>query len=147
MEKPPCHLRSNRKNTINQSNQLIKVYQTKKNVNCNFKMVVYLAECRVCGKKYNGSYGTKFCDRVNNYKSTHRTFRKELKLSNQARKQKRFYKHYLQSDKNGICDWEMTITDHAEIQNELCWYRKLKTYVPFGLNERGLNESNKVVSS
>ena len=108
--------------------------------------MVYLIECRVCDKNFNGSNVTKFCDRGNNYKSTRPSFRKELKLSN-SRNQKRFYEHYLQNDKNGICDWEMTITDHAEIQNELCWYRKLKTYVPFGLNERDLIESNKVVSS
>ena len=45
-----------------------KIYQIKKNFNCNSKMVVYLIERRVCGKKYNGSTVTKF--------------RKEQKLSN-----------------------------------------------------------------
>ena len=104
-------------------------------------MVVYLIECRICGKQYNGSTVTKFCARANNYKSTHRNFRKEQILSNQARDQKHFHKHYLQNDHNEICDWEITIIDHAETikslrQKELCWYNKLKTYAPFGLNER-----------
>ena len=46
------------------------------NSNCNFKMVVYLIECSVSGKQYNGST-TKFRRRAYNYKSTHRNFWKE----------------------------------------------------------------------
>ena len=104
-------------------------------------MVVYLIECKVCGKQYSGSTVTKFHARANNYKSTHRNFWKEQKLSNQARNQEHFHKHYLQNDDKGICDWEITIIDHAEMekslrQKELYWYHKLKTYTPFGLNER-----------
>ena len=103
--------------------------------------MVHLIECRVCGKQYNGSTVIKFCPRANNYKSTHRNFRKEQILFDQARNQKRFHEHYLQNDHNGICDWEITIIDHAETvkclrQKELCWYHKLKTYARFGLNER-----------
>ena len=47
-------------------------------------------------------------------KSTHRNFRKEQILSNQARNQKLFHEHYLQIDHNGICDWEITIIGNAE---------------------------------
>ena len=120
------------------------VYQIKKNFNCNSNMVVYLIECRICGKQYNGSTLTKFRDRANNYKSTHRNFRKEQILSNQARNQKCFHKHYLQNEHNEICDWEITIIDHVETvkslrQKDLYWYHKLKTFLtkaPFGLNER-----------
>ena len=106
-------------------------------------MVVYLIECRVCGKQYNGSTVTKFRARDNNYKSTHSNFRKEQILSNQARNQKRFHEDYLQNDLNGICDWIITITEHAETvkplrQKELYWCHKLKTYAPFGLNERNV---------
>ena len=54
-----------------------KVYHVKKNFNCNSKMVIYLTECRVCGKQYNGSTMKKFCARANNYKSTHHSFWKE----------------------------------------------------------------------
>ena len=103
-------------------------------------MVVYLTECRVCGKQYNGSTVTKFCARATNYKSTHRDFQKEQILSNQGRNQKRFHEHYLQNDHNRISAWEVTIIDHAEMvkslrQKELYWYHKLKTYALYGLNE------------
>ena len=89
-------------------------------------MVVYLIECRVCGKQCNGSTVTKFRARANNYKNTHRNFWKEQILSNQARKQKRFHEHYLQNQINRICDWEITIIDYAETvkalrQKELYW--------------------------
>ena len=136
-KRPPCQLCSNMKNTSTfKSKHSNQVYQIKKNFNCNSKMVVYLIECRICGKQYNGSTVTKFRARANNYKSTHRNFRKEQILSNQARNQKRFHKHYLQNDHNGICDWEITVIDHAETvkslrQKELYWYYKLKTYAPF----------------
>ena len=142
-KRPPCQLCNNMKNTSTfKSKHSNEVYQIKKNFNCNSKMVVYLIECRVCRKQYNGSTVTKFRARANNYKSTHRNFRKEQILSNQAcRNQKRFHEHYLQSEHNGICDWEITIIDHVETvkslrQKELYWYHKLKTYAPFGLNER-----------
>ena len=95
------------------------VYQIKKNFNCNSKMVVYLIECRVCRKQYNASNVTKFCARANIYKSTHRKFWKEQILANQVRNQKRFHEHYLQNDHNGICDWEITIIDHAETVKSL----------------------------
>ena len=106
-KRPPCQLWSRHAN---------EVHQTKKNFNGNSKMVVYLIECRVCGKQYNGRTVTKFRARANNYKSTHRNFRKEQKLSNQALDQKRFHKDYLQNDHNGIYDWEITILDHAETE-------------------------------
>ena len=82
--------------------------------------------------------------KANNYKSTHHNFRKEQKLSNQTCNQQRFYKHYLQSDHNGFCDWEITIIDHAETEKSLRQknytdiHHKLKAYGPFGFNERNV---------
>ena len=117
--KRPCQLCSDMKNTSAfKSKHSNKVYQIKKNLNCNSKMVVCLIEFRICGKQYNGSTVTKFCTRANNYKSTH-NFRKEQILSNQACNQKRFHEHYLQNDHNRICDWEITIIDHAETVKSL----------------------------
>ena len=103
-----------------------------------------MIECRVCRKQYNDSIVTKFRARANNYKSTHRNFRKEQVLSNQARNQKRFHKHYLQIDYNWTCNWETKIIGNAETvislrQKELYWYHNLKTYVSFGLNERDVH--------
>ena len=70
----------------------------------------------------------------------HHNFWKEQILSNQASNQKRFHEYYLQGDHHKICDWEITIINHAEMvkslrQKELYWYHKLKTYTLFGLNE------------
>ena len=64
-----CRLCNNMKNTSTfKSKHSNEVYQIKKNLNCNSKMVVYLIECRICGKQYNGSTVTKFRARANNYK-------------------------------------------------------------------------------
>ena len=77
-------------------------------------MVIYLIEFRVCRKQYSSSTVTKFRARANNYKSTHRNFWKEQKLSNQTRNQKRYLEHYLENGHNEICDWEITVIDHTE---------------------------------
>ena len=90
--------------TFKSKHSNIQSLSNKQNSNCNSKMVVYLIECRVSGKQYNGSTATKFRRRANNYKSKHRNFWKEQILSNQARIQKRFHEHYLQNDHNRICD-------------------------------------------
>ena len=63
------------------------VYQIKKRIRSNSKMVVYLIECRVCRKQCNSRTVTTFRARANNYKCTHGNFWKEQKLSNQARNQ------------------------------------------------------------
>ena len=70
-----------------------KVYQIKNKFNCNSKMMVYLIECSVCRKQYKIATVTR--------------------LSNQACNQKCHYKHYLENNHNGICEWEITIIDHA----------------------------------
>ena len=65
-KRSPCQLCSNIKNTRTfKSKHSNEVYQIKKNFNCNSKMIVYLIECRVCGKQYNGSTVIKFCARAN----------------------------------------------------------------------------------
>ena len=50
-------------------------------LDCNSNNVIYLFECKQCQFKfpYVGSTVTKFQFRFNNYKSTHRKFRKKLK--------------------------------------------------------------------
>ena len=117
-KRPPCQLCNNMKNTSTfKSKHSNEMYQIKKNFSCNSKMVVYLTECRVCGKQCNGSTVPKFRARANNYKSTHHNFRKEQELSNQTRNQKSFHEHYLRNDHNRICVWEITIIDYAETEN------------------------------
>ena len=58
---PPCQLCNNMKNTSTfKSKHSKEVYQIKKNFNFNSKMIVYLIECRIYGKQYNGSAVTNF---------------------------------------------------------------------------------------
>ena len=78
-----CQLCNNMKNTSTfKSKHSNEVYQIKKNLNCNSKIVAYLLECWVCDKQYNGNTFAKFRARANKYKITHRNFWKEQKLSN-----------------------------------------------------------------
>ena len=48
-------------------------------LDCNSNHVIYLFECKRCQYRfpYEGSTKTKFRYRINNYKSTHRKFRKK----------------------------------------------------------------------
>ena len=82
----------------------------------------------------------RFHARANNFNITYLIFWQEQNLSNQTRKKKRCYGHYLQSGLNRICDWEILIIDTAEMdrflrQKELYWYNKLKTFTGFGLDK------------
>ena len=59
----------------------------------------------------------------------------------QALKQKRFHKHYYSDRHNGVQDWVITLIDSADTSKELrrkdlYWMYKVKTYAPYGLNER-----------
>ena len=51
----------------------------KGSLDCNYNHVIYLFECKQCQYRfpYVGSTKTKFRYRINNYKSTHRNFRKK----------------------------------------------------------------------
>ena len=53
----------------------------KGSLDCNSNNVIYLFECKKCQFKfpYVGSTVTKFRFRFNNYKSTHRKYKKKLK--------------------------------------------------------------------
>ena len=43
-------------------------------LNCNSKEVAYLLECKKCENLYVGKAQTKFCMRLNNYKSAQKSF-------------------------------------------------------------------------
>ena len=121
------------------------VYKINNDYNCNSKMAVHLTECRVCGEQYTDSTKTKFRPRANNFKSTHRKFISKKEVPKQALKQKRFPDHYCKESHTGI-DWVITLIDRADSlkelrKKELYWMYKLKTYAPYGLNEREVYEA------
>ena len=115
-------------------------------LNCNSNHVVYLVDCKVCGKQNVGSTKTKFRTRFNNYKSVHRKYSlqtsdKDNELAKRDKiYQEKFHKHFCQNDHKGIEDWEITLIDSAPTENslrqkELFWQYKLETFFPLGLNE------------
>ena len=146
-KRPPCHLCKNMKNTCTfKSKHFNEVYKINNDYNCNSKMAVYLIECRVCGEQYTGSTKTRFRSRANNYKSTHRKFINKKEVPKQALKQKRFHDHYCTKSHTGIEDWVITLIERADTlkelrKKELYWMYKLKTYAPYGLNEREVYEA------
>ena len=109
-------------------------------------MAVYLIECKICGKQYTGSTKAKFRSRANNYKSTQRAFVNKEAVPKQALKQKSFHEHCYSDRHNGIEDWVITLMDSTDTLKELrrkdlYWMYKLKTYAPYGLNERDVYEA------
>ena len=106
--------------------------------------MIYLFECKKCQFKfpYVASTVTKFRFRFNNYKSTHRKFRKKLKngiiqeIKKIELKQKLLHEHY-------CC---VTLIDQIEDKKELrkkelYWINKLNTWAPVGLNVREVHEA------
>ena len=81
-----------------------------------------------------------------NYKSTQRKFMSKEAVPKQALKQKRLHEHYCSDRYNGIQDWVIALIDSADTlkelrKKELYWMYKLKTYAPYGLNERDVYEA------
>ena len=68
-------------------------------LNCNSKKVVYLSERKKCKTPYVGKAQTKFCMRLNNYKSAHKYFK-----TKKREPQKLFHGHYIQDHHEGKDD-------------------------------------------
>ena len=109
-------------------------------------MAVHLIECNICCEQYTRSTKIKFRSRVNDYKNTQRKFMNKEAVPKQALKQKRFHEHYCSNRHNGIEDWVITLIDSADTlkelrRKELYWMYRLKTYAPYGFNERDVYEA------
>ena len=124
-------------------------------LDCNSNHVIYLFECKKCQYRfpYVGSTKTKFRYRINNYKSTHRKFRKKyvekdlaIVIKKSELKQKLFHEHYCSEGHQGIENWSVTVIDQVEDldslrKKELYWINRLNTWAPFGLNVREVYEA------
>ena len=124
-------------------------------LDCNSNHVIYLFECKQCQYRfpYVGSTKTKVRYRINNYKSTHRKFRKKyvekdltVVIKKSKLKQKLFHEHYFSEGHQGIDNWSVTLIDQVEDldslrKKELYWINRLNTWAPNGLNLREVYEA------
>ena len=124
-------------------------------LDCNSNHVIYLFECKQCQYRlpYVGSTKTKFRYRINNYKSTHRKFRKKyvekdlaIVVKKSELKQKLFHEHYCSEGHQGIEYWSVTLIDQVQDLDslrkmELYWIERLNTWAPNGLNVREVYEA------
>ena len=122
------------------------IHKINRKYNCNSEIAVYLIECNICCEQYTGSTKTKFRSRATNYKGTQRKFMNKEAVSKQALKQKCFHEDYCSDRHNGIEDWVITLTDSVDTlkelrRNKLYQMYRLKTYAPYGPNERNVYEA------
>ena len=124
-------------------------------LDCNSNYVIYLFEYKQCQYRfpYIGSTKSKFNYRINNYKSTHRKFRKKdvekdlpIVIKKSELNQKLLHEHYCSDGHQGIENWSVTVTDQVESldslrKKELYWIKRLKTWVRNGLNVREIYEA------
>ena len=124
-------------------------------LDCNSNHVVYLFECKQCQYRfpYVVSTKAKFRYRINNYKSTHRKFRKKyvekdlaIVIKKSELKQKLFHEHYCSEGHQGIENWSVTLMDQVEDldslrKKELYWINRLNTWATNGLNVREVYEA------
>ena len=110
-------------------------YKINNNFNCNSKCLIYLLSCKTCGKQYTGKTVDKFRSRWNNYKTD---ARKAASGNIGSCKQQFLENHFLQDDRHGFLDVEVTLIDKTQASDptkrEYYWIRTLKTLYPDGLN-------------
>ena len=92
-------------------------------LDCTSNHAIYLSECKKCQYHfpYVGSTKTRFRYRINNYKSTHRKFRKKyvekdlaIVIKKSELKQKLFHEDYYSEHQQGIENWSVTLMDQVE---------------------------------
>ena len=120
-------------------------------LDCNSKFVVYIIQCKVCGKQNCGSTITQCRTRINNYKTKFRGYKEKflhgtLEEGNIIQ-QACFHDHFCQPEHNGISDWSLKLIDQAGDEptlrkKESFWQHKLNTFAPNGLNEREVPLTN-----
>ena len=105
---------------------------------CGSEKVIYLSKCNICGEvPYVEKVKTKFCYRLNNYKSKLRAFRK----GNWKVPQKLIHIRYCLDSHSSIEDWDFVIYEQCETHVQLKEREKisqswLKTFYPICLNDK-----------
>jgi len=120
-----------------ESTTLNKTFKIKTDCNCSTKDIVYLITCKICKLQYVGETGQKLRDRINNHKSTIRT-----------------YKHtpialHFNSPHHTIHDLSVIPIEVLTTNNifdrrsrEYYWQLRLGTMFPKGLNNYPVNLDN-----
>ena len=120
------------------SNYSGREYSISSRFNCDSSGVVYVLNCKVCGKQYINSTFTPFRVRFNNYKSSSRKFSSGISLT-----QAELYKHFTEANHNGFLeDVSFQIIDRVFGDSRLTegfWQFKLHSFVPEGLNVRSVD--------
>ena len=106
-------------------------------LNCNSDHVVYLLSCAKCEMQYIGSTINKFRIRFNNHKSrlnAHRGLSADSKAKDDI-----VYKHFNQSDHNGLDEVRIQLIDKCSGEQQLRkreaqWAYRLRSIYPRGLN-------------
>ena len=106
-------------------------------LDCNSDHVVYLLSCAKCEMQYIGSTINKFRTRFNNHKSrlnAHRRLSADGQLKDDI-----VYKHFNQSDHNGLDDVRVKLIDKCKgeqhlREREAQWAYRLRSIYPQGLN-------------
>ena len=98
--------------------------------------MIYLLNCKPCGKQYEGNTTDHFRSIWNNYKSD---VRKAENGDTENVKQKFLQSHFLQRDQEGFLKvvevWLIDKTQASDpIKREFHWMRALRTLYPDGLN-------------
>ena len=79
----------------------------------NSEKVVYFSECKKCKNPYVGKTQTKFCMRLNNKETAHKSFKTKKQET-----EKLFHGHYLLDDHKGKDNWQFALIDHSTTNAE-----------------------------
>ena len=107
------------------------------NLNCKSEYVIYLMQCTLCNMQYVGKAETVFNLRLNNHKKGTKKSNSILACKHFQEKGHNFNKHA----KFFIIDKLVNLLGSKEALREMLvirehfWVQKLKTLVPFGLNQ------------
>lgn len=113
-----------------------RIFHINHHFDCNSEGVIYLVDCRKCGKQYVGCTITSFRTRFNNHKSSlNRYGEGKRNICGQQ-----LYAHFYGEGHLGLKDFMVRVIDTTNVNDptkrEGFWIEKINCYAPLGLNER-----------